>query len=397
MNGECLTATIGVLDAVEGLQAGVGSGTAATLLAELGYGRFVGRMHPIVVHFPIALLIVAAIVEAFRIPFSKSRRPSGFGLTAVLFAAAFAAWAATSGWLNADFESHEESSTLGWHRWMGVIVAGLAFAVGIAALVASFAKGSVNAITDDADEVEGEGDFDEGHVASTPEARPPSGRAFSIYRYGVILAAVLVGFTGHLGGELVYGEGYLMKAWPRAEATSEPVQEPESSSATARTGPTAEGGSSATPASGSSTSTDEVVSDDESNRSPAAGTVEASAASNSESSGGEAFARDEQAAAAADPKVFFATAVLPALQARCVECHGPDKAKAALRLDSLEATLAGDELDRVVVPGDPGESLLLQRIELPRDHVDAMPPKGEGMTEAEIAAIRDWITALPAE
>jgi len=50
-----------------------------------------------------------------------------------------------------------------------------------------------------------------------------------------------------------------------------------------------------------------------------------------------------------------------------------------------------------VVPGDPAESILLQRVVLPRDHIDAMPPKGEGMTEAEIAALRAWIAALPAE
>ena len=63
--------------------------SAPLLLAEGGFGKFFGRFHPIVIHFPIALLIVAAVVEGVRLLSSKARRPTSFGLTAVIVAAVF--------------------------------------------------------------------------------------------------------------------------------------------------------------------------------------------------------------------------------------------------------------------------------------------------------------------
>lgn len=436
MYGELSTLAFGLLGGLDGLFDVAGGTAVSTLLAETGYGRFVGRMHPIAVHFPIALLIVAAIVEGCRLPFSRAVRPSAFGLVAVLFAAFFASWAAASGWLNADFESHDESRTLGLHRWLGVAVAAIAIVVGFAAIVAALAKnprthapgGAAAGLGGDRGDDFAAAKDSSGSQAAAPaaqsaDATSPEGsrefpasrprRAFAIYRYGVLLAGLLVAFTGHLGGELVYGEGYLMKAWPSASSANsgpEVVDESASGDATEGAGdargtttgdaeedsesPEAEAETGAPPV---FPDAPDVRNADQSADDPkpegerkvgGKGDAEADAA---------VFEQDEQSAASADPQRFFATAVLPAMQARCVECHGPDKVKAGLRLDSLAATLAGDEFDRVVVPGDPDESILLQRVMLPRDHVDAMPPKGEGMSEAEIASLREWIAALPAE
>jgi len=96
-------------------------------------------------------------------------------------------------------------------------------------------------------------------------------------------------------------------------------------------------------------------------------------------------------------EAIFLAEVLPVLEARCVECHGPDRAKAGLRLDSLEAILDVPSLDRVVVGGDLEASFLWERVTLPADHFDAMPPKGDRLAAHELDSIRRWIEALPAD
>ena len=96
-------------------------------------------------------------------------------------------------------------------------------------------------------------------------------------------------------------------------------------------------------------------------------------------------------------EAIFLAEVLPVLEARCVECHGPDRAKAGLRLDSLEAILDVPSLDRVVVGGDLEASFLWERVNLPEDDVDAMPPKGDRLAAHELDSIRRWIETLPAD
>jgi mono/diheme cytochrome c family protein len=100
-------------------------------------------------------------------------------------------------------------------------------------------------------------------------------------------------------------------------------------------------------------------------------------------------------AAPAAPKnepLVFADVVLPILRERCVECHGEEETKGELRLDSLAAIRRGGENGAVVVAGSPDESPLLQRMLLPMDDDDRMPPEGKpGPTEAERDAIRFWI------
>src|SRR5262249_49101036 len=68
--------------------------------------------------------------------------------------------------------------------------------------------------------------------------------------------------------------------------------------------------------------------------------------------------------AAADPKAleYFESKVRPLLAERCLECHGPEKQKGNLRLDSLAAILKGGDSGPALVAGKPEESLLVQAI-----------------------------------
>ena len=85
-------------------------------------------------------------------------------------------------------------------------------------------------------------------------------------------------------------------------------------------------------------------------------------------------------------KVDFAKSIQGVFEARCIDCHGPKKQKADLRLDSEEGALA-----EVVKPGKSGESKLYKYISLPADHEDIMPPKGDPLTKVQIASIKQWI------
>ncbi|MDP6891614.1 MAG: PSD1 and planctomycete cytochrome C domain-containing protein [Verrucomicrobiota bacterium] len=92
--------------------------------------------------------------------------------------------------------------------------------------------------------------------------------------------------------------------------------------------------------------------------------------------------------------VSFNRDVLPILAGKCFACHGADQAerKAGLRLD--EKVSAYKERDGVVavVPSKPEVSELVSRI-FSKDPDEVMPPPDEvGLTEAEKATLRQWIS-----
>ena len=75
----------------------------------------------------------------------------------------------------------------------------------------------------------------------------------------------------------------------------------------------------------------------------------------------------------------------------CYSCHGSAKTKGDLRLDSKEFILKGGKDGSALVPGHPEKSELIRRIQLPRDNKEAMPSKGKGLTEKEVAVLQFWI------
>ena len=94
-------------------------------------GSVLTRLHPATVHFPIALLIVAALVEMLAMARSSGPLAQAANVMTVAGAAG-AVIAALFGWIHTGIWFGGES-TMHWHRWTGT---GLALAAPLAALLA---------------------------------------------------------------------------------------------------------------------------------------------------------------------------------------------------------------------------------------------------------------------
>ncbi|MCC9606961.1 cytochrome C [Blastopirellula sp. JC732] len=95
------------------------------------------------------------------------------------------------------------------------------------------------------------------------------------------------------------------------------------------------------------------------------------------------------AAAQAQEIVNFARDVQPILEARCIECHGPDKAKNDFRVDEE------DSMTSYVEAGDVESSSLWTDYLVTDDPDMKMPPPSpshpDGLSAAELATIKLWI------
>lgn len=95
--------------------------------------------------------------------------------------------------------------------------------------------------------------------------------------------------------------------------------------------------------------------------------------------------------AAAEP-LLYDDVVQRTLNNYCFECHGTEKQKGKLRIDSLELLLKGGESGPAVVPGDAKKSPLVSRMLLPVADDDHMPPEGKPAPKPEeLALIQFWI------
>jgi len=95
---------------------------------------------------------------------------------------------------------------------------------------------------------------------------------------------------------------------------------------------------------------------------------------------------------ATEKGLTYAKHVKPLFEPACFSCHGPEKQKGKLRLDSLAAVLKGSDYGKVVEPGKSEKSTLVHA--LARLDPDlAMPPEGKAdpFTKEQIGLIRAWI------
>lgn len=141
--------------------------------------RFFGRLHPLLLHFPIAMLIAAGSVELIM-SWRKEARPCSVASFCLWVGAIFAILATWTGWEMAEFEdiaaNPVKADLLEWHRWTGVV---LAILVMLLCLIWVF------------------------------ERLWARRWAFNAYRYGLWASAVLVCFVGHFGAEMKWGRDYL--------------------------------------------------------------------------------------------------------------------------------------------------------------------------------------------
>src|SRR4051794_8185223 len=95
--------------------------------------------------------------------------------------------------------------------------------------------------------------------------------------------------------------------------------------------------------------------------------------------------------AQAETKIDFMKDIQPILQESCLKCHGAEKQKGELRLDSKAAAFKGGKDGQVIVPGQADKSDLYKRVSLPAGSDDIMPSKGDPLTKLQTGLIRDWI------
>ncbi len=90
-----------------------------------------------------------------------------------------------------------------------------------------------------------------------------------------------------------------------------------------------------------------------------------------------------------DEAKFFENHVRPVLANHCYRCHGPERQRGELRVDSLGALLAGGESGPSIVLGKPDESLMIEAI-----HYDPfsyqMPPTGK-LEDKDVKALTRWV------
>jgi uncharacterized membrane protein len=135
-----------------------------------------GRLHPVVVHFPIAFILLAAAIEMVRI---KWDRP-GFSdfVTLLLVAGALGALVVSATGLEFSHDYYPPPSKqwmLAWHRWLGLSTTILA---GVAAVVAWNFKTAATA------------------------------RKIWLRRTVILLAALVLIVTAHFGALMVWGADY---------------------------------------------------------------------------------------------------------------------------------------------------------------------------------------------
>ncbi len=262
------------------------------LIAMTNWVLFIGRFHPVLVHLPIGMLVLLAILEIAGIRGTYRESVSKVRMLVVPILAICALITATCGWLLATGGDYNPQ-LLFWHRWLGVSVAALC-------------------------------------VIMLIETRQ---KWFRSYFLTLAITLVVVAITGHLGGSMTYGSGYLTQYAPR------PIKQ----------------------LLGIST------------RQAPAPLPKLSHISNA---------------------LVYPQIVQAILTQNCVTCHGPNRQKGGLRLDSYRRLMHGRNGQPVVLPGHSARSILIQRIELPVGKSHRMPPTGHApLTRGEIAILRWWVQA----
>jgi uncharacterized membrane protein len=232
--------------------------------------QVIGRTHPLLLHFPIVLLLMAV-----GLLWLSEERLKKIGFQILLFGANLTGITVIAGLIlaNEDYEG----DALVWHQWLGV---GSLF---LSVLIYFFREKST-----------------------------------MVLRASSATLAVSIVLTGHFGANLTHGEDFLLA----------PLRS------------------------------------------------------------------NEVALVALEDAEIFQHLVQPILEAKCIACHKEGKIKGELRMDQLAGLQKGGKNGPFVIPGDLDKSLLIQRINLPTDEKEHMPPKNKAqLTDEEIEILEAWVAA----
>jgi uncharacterized membrane protein len=90
----------------------------------------------------------------------------------------------------------------------------------------------------------------------------------------------------------------------------------------------------------------------------------------------------------------YATVIQPIFDKYCVSCHGEQKSKAGLRMDSAAHVAKGGDSGSLFDPPGAEYSLLGNRLSLPENDDDHMPPEGKPqLSAAQLAVVKWWLDA----
>ncbi|MEX1238950.1 MAG: c-type cytochrome domain-containing protein [Cyclobacteriaceae bacterium] len=90
--------------------------------------------------------------------------------------------------------------------------------------------------------------------------------------------------------------------------------------------------------------------------------------------------------------VVYADIVDPILDAYCSSCHNESKQKGELMMHTPKDLMKGGENGPAFVPGNAIESAMIQRMQLPEDHEDHMPPEGKKqISDDELQLLIWWV------
>ncbi len=385
------------------------SDSAATVSPSIldAWLQVLGATHPLIVHFPIALAIVAAMAMLLH----WIGRHEGFGDFAfhcTWIAALASVCVAASGWFFAD--ASRESDELFLHRWFGI-----GSSVGLIALafMTSLVRGD-----------------------SWPGL-------LKISRFASLLVAVGIGITAHFGGDMVWGEGQvttplsqaLSVSWasirekdaevataPTTPATTEAPTTPAVAPISAPTTPTPITPTPTTPTPATPTPTTPAVAPESAPETPTTPatptTTEApklnaamsihdvlrmsvafamSATQTTPPATTPPAATPPATAPAPIPKdLEYNKNILPILEARCWDCHGKGVAKGGVAFDHVAELIVKEPLVKskqipIILVGKPASSAMMKAIQKPITAKGHMPPKGARLTAEQIALIEAWI------
>ena len=251
-------------------------------------GSFMGKFHPLMIHFPIVLVVLIALAELLSGFLRKRSLHMDQALPLLwLLAVASSIAAVISGFLLYSFEGYE-GSLVESHKWAGLVLCG-----GII-LAGSF------------------------FFLKKRESLQWIPR---LYMPLVLILFVGTIYTSHLGGSLTHGADFLQFEAPISDRI-----------------------------------TQEVVA---------------------------AYERGEVE--------MYDHFLRPLLKTHCMSCHNSLKTKGGLNLESWDHMMEGGKSGKAILTsGEPDNSELFIRVNLPKDHDDYMPPSGKKALPDEALVVMQW-------